>query len=108
MQLVLSTSKPWNSNYCNEDGQVLYKAESPGLGIGGRIIKISRVLPPIIDKDAETAGVTELRDAYEHVAEIDYRVFRTSRITYRFINQSVSDFFRTDGYSFYGRWCYFF
>lgn len=103
MKLILSTNTPWNTNYCNEDGQVLYKADSPGLGLTGRTVMISRVVPPVINKDAETVDEAELRDSYEHLAELDFHVFKSSRIKYQLIDQSVSEFFRKGGFSFYGR-----
>jgi len=102
MQLILSTNKPWNTNYCNEDGQVLYKADSR-LGLTGRTVKISRVLPPVIHEDAEAINDAELRDVYEHLAELDFRVFKSSRIKYQLVDQSVSEFFRKGGFSFWGR-----
>jgi len=103
MQLILSTNTPWHTNYCNEDGQVLYKADSPGLGLTGRTVKISRVLPPVIHEDTEAVNDAELRDVYEHLAELDFRVFKSSRIKYQLIDQSVSEFFRKGGFSFWGR-----
>src|SRR6266545_6528592 len=101
MHLILSTGTPWNTTYCNEAGQVLYKAESPcfGFKLAGRTIQIYRIIPPVInswrlkefDADAKTVvGDAELRDHYEHVAEVDYHFFKNSRIKYRGVDRSVS------------------
>jgi len=100
MRLVLSARNPWNANFCNEGGQVIYKVESPGLIT--RTINISRVLPA---GEAEGVGASEaqFRDVYELVAEIDYHFFGTSYIKYGGVNLAVNDFFRKGGFSFWGR-----
>ncbi len=101
MLLVLSTGTPWNANYCNEEGQIIYKVESPGLIT--RTIKISRVLPPVEPEPDAEVGEAQFRDVYESVAEIDYHLFRHSYIKYGGVNVSVDDFFKRGGFSFWGR-----
>jgi len=101
MLLVLSTKTPWNANYCNEDGQIIYKVESPGLIT--RTIKISRVLPPVEPGPDAEVGEAQFRDAYESVGEIECHSFRHSSIKYGGVDVSVVDFFRKRGFSFYGR-----
>jgi hypothetical protein len=102
MLLVLSARNPWNANYCNEGGQVIYKVESPGLIT--HAINISRVLPAG-ELEAAEVGASEphFRDVYELVAEIDYHYFGTSYIKYGGANLAVKDFFRKGGFSFWGR-----
>jgi len=97
MLLVLSTKTPWNANYCNEDGQIIYKVESPGLIT--RTIKISRVLPPVEPEPDAEVGEAQFRDVYESVAEIEYHSFRHSSIKYGGVSVSVDDFFRKRGFS---------
>jgi len=98
MRLILSARNPWNANYCNEGGQVIYKVESPGLIT--RTINISRVLPA---GEEVVANEAQFRDVYELVAEIDYHYFGTSHIKYGGVNSAVNDFFRKGGFSFWGR-----
>ena len=100
MHLVLSARNPWNANYCNEGGQVVYKAESPGLIT--RTINISRVLPAG-ELEAEEIGETQFRDVYELVAEIDYHYLGNSYIKYGGVNLAVNNFFRKGSFSCWGR-----
>jgi len=53
-----------------------------------------RVVPPCIDSKAEVVGDAELRDFYEIVGEIDYRVFTKSTIVYQGACHSTNKFFR--------------
>jgi hypothetical protein len=111
MQLILSSGSPWNTNYRNEAGQALYKAEAPGWCLFGSNIKLSRVIPSSLGyKDDSTLVGSHskiedavFRDVFEPVGDVEYHVFKNSRIKYRGVNQSVSDFFRKTGFGFYGR-----
>jgi hypothetical protein len=97
MHLVLSTGTPYNAQY-SDGGQVLYKVDSSGLGILGRTIQISRIHVPF-----------ELRRTFgdqiqrTFLARIDYKVYRSSRIDYRGIDQSTNDLFKKRSFGFYGR-----
>ena len=103
MRLVLSARNPWNANFCNEGGQVIYKVES-GPGLINHTINISRVLPAG-ELEAEEVGASEaqFRDVYELVAEIDYHYLGTSYIKYGGVNWAVNSFFRKGEFSFWGR-----
>jgi hypothetical protein len=114
MQLILSSCSPWNANYSNEAGQVLFKTEAPGWCLFGRNIKVSRVVPPSrINKeyfDDSTTLVNHekfeedaLRDVFEPVGEVEYHVFKNSHIKLRGGDQAVNDFFSKSGCGFYGR-----
>ncbi|KDR82168.1 hypothetical protein GALMADRAFT_90776 [Galerina marginata CBS 339.88] len=88
--LYLSSNKPWKSTFTTVEGQVIYKAES------GRTITISRILQSL------NHGNT-LMDSFEHLAEIEYHTFRKSRIRYGGRDQTVNEFFRKQGWGFFGR-----
>ena len=121
MHLILSSSSPWNASYCNESGQVLFKAEAPGWCLLGRNIKLSRVVPPSIasrdidlnkevfdDSKTLVSNHTSLdqdplRDIFEPVGEVEYHVFKASHIKFRGGDYSVNDFFTRTGFGFYGR-----
>ena len=108
MHLILSSGRsPWNSNYCTESGQVLFKAESPwSSSLLGRNIKISRVVPPSEVGNDFTQSLAEeaaLRDVFEPLGEIEYHFFKNSRIRYRGVDQPVNQLFRQVGFGFYGR-----
>ncbi|KAF8801977.1 hypothetical protein BYT27DRAFT_7197424 [Phlegmacium glaucopus] len=98
MDLYLSTNSPWNTTWCNKEGQVIYKSESPMcFTLGPRLITIKRILPSNVDKEHA------MRDSFSHLAEIDYSYFLTSRIRYNGIDMDTTEFFRKSGWSLFGR-----
>jgi hypothetical protein len=44
MLLVIASGNPYNSNYCTEDGQVIYKADAP-FKLVGRTAVVSKIIP---------------------------------------------------------------
>ena len=118
MHLILSSNSPWNANYCNEAGQVLFKAEAPTWDrVLGRNIKLSRVVPPSLASRDIKKGLFDdpktrtnfdqldavLRDIFEPVGEVEYHIFRASHIKFRGRAYSVNKFFTMTGFGFYGR-----
>jgi len=102
MHLYLSTNCPWNTNFCNAEGQVIYKTESPmRFSLGARPIIIKRICPSIVDLKADSED--SLRDSFSHLAEIDYTLLLTSRIRYNGIDMATAEFFRNAGGSLYRR-----
>jgi hypothetical protein len=79
MILTLSSGSPWDCNYSNESGQVLFKAAPPPDRLDfGENITISRVVP---------------RGVLEPVGEFHSDPFKTTRITYMGDEQPVKQFF---------------
>jgi len=83
MRFIMSKRVAWSANYCNEEGQVVFRTESPGPGSRGQYIKVLRVVPPCIDNNREAGGEADLRDFYETLGEVNYRVFTSSSIVYQ-------------------------
>lgn len=128
MQLILTSgSSPWNTNYCNESGQVLYKASAPGWCLLGRNIKISRTISPTqyekkVDSPFDSDDTKTLVDpsiyshrpprslaeedesGFECIGEVEYHVFKKSYIKYGGVDRPVNQFFKQVGFGFYGRW----
>jgi len=100
MQLYLSAEYPWNTNYCTEEGQVIYKVESDGPMY--RTMKISRITPSKINTEA-TDEDEALRDTFAQLGEIDYHTFRISRIRYGEQDTPVDEYFRKGEMGFFGR-----
>jgi hypothetical protein len=94
MRLIMSTGLAWSANYCNEEGQVLFRSESPGLSFTGQVIRVLRVVPPCMDSNAEVVGDAELRDFYEIVGKIGYRVLTSSSIVLSGVSRPTNIFFR--------------
>jgi hypothetical protein len=94
MRLIMSTGLAWSANYHNEEGQVLFRSASPGLGFTGQLIKVWRVAPPCFDSNLEVVGDAELRDFYDSIGEINYRVFTTSSIVYQGGYHPTNTFFK--------------
>jgi hypothetical protein len=85
MQLILSSSSPWNTTYCNEAGQVLFKTET----FGPDIVRISRL------------RMTDQK--FEVVGEVEFHVFENSKITYRGEVHDVDHFFTKSGLGLFGQ-----
>ncbi|KAF8162634.1 hypothetical protein B0H34DRAFT_692229 [Crassisporium funariophilum] len=100
MHLYLSSPTPWNTTYCTESGQVIYKSDAP-LKLGARPITIKRIRPSITPPTAGTDNT--LRDHFAHLAEIEYHSFRNSRIRYAEVDVPVNEFFKKQGWGWYGR-----
>jgi len=90
MHLYLSAGSPWDTSYCTEEGQVIYKVKSHWHTFGVRMLKISRIIPSTEAMNEEDA----LRDTFAHLGEIEYCAFRTSRIRYGGQDIPVNEYFR--------------
>jgi len=101
MQLYLSAEYPWNTNYCTEAGQVIYKVESNGPAY--RTMKVSRIIPSKINAELATDEDEALRDTFAHLGEIEYHTFRTSRIRCGEQDTPVDEYFRKGEMGFFGR-----
>ncbi|KAF9528283.1 hypothetical protein CPB83DRAFT_854776 [Crepidotus variabilis] len=102
MILQLSTTTPWNTNYCTEEGQIIYKVTSGAPSIGPRLMKISRIVAPELGS-SETLDDWAFRDVFKPLAEVAYNAILSSRIKYGEKDESVSKFFRQGDWGFYGR-----
>ncbi|KAF9528210.1 hypothetical protein CPB83DRAFT_854648 [Crepidotus variabilis] len=94
MHLYLSTSTPWNANYCLPEGQVIYKVQDAGSTFGPRHFKVSRVVPPAIDPFADEIEDAAFQDTFERVGEVEYRHFGTSRVKFGEKEESINTFFK--------------
>jgi hypothetical protein len=97
MRLILSSGSPWDCNYCNESGQVLFKAAPPpGRFHFGVNVTISRVVPP-------SRVRMPPRGVLEPIGEFHSNIFKETRIKYRGDDQPVKQFFRKTGSIFSAR-----
>ena len=105
MLLTLSTATPWDANYCNDSGQVIYHIESKSLGLVDRHMTVSKVIPsPNYNPENEgNDDEAAFKDEFNHIGEVEYRTFKSSKIRLKGIEQLVSTFFRKGGCGFYGR-----
>ncbi|KAJ3503327.1 hypothetical protein NLJ89_g8486 [Agrocybe chaxingu] len=104
MHLYLTSNSPWDTTYCTESGQVIYKAESRGL-LGPRHITISKIQPArTIDFDADGKVPDEaLRDAFTEIGMVEWHAVTYSKIRVGDGEEvSVKDFFRKEGWGSYG------
>lgn len=92
MYLYLSSKEPWNATYTNEEGQAVYKTSTPWRSLGKKVI---------IDRITLDPSNVELKD---HLAEVQYNLFTSSRIKYGGEDWSTSRYFRnTEGQGALGR-----
>ena len=70
MHLYLSSRELWNATYTYEEGQAIYKTSTLWTSLGKRVI---------IDRIPLNPSNVELKD---HLAEVQYNLFRSRRIKY--------------------------
>ncbi|KAF9532276.1 hypothetical protein CPB83DRAFT_807517 [Crepidotus variabilis] len=103
MYLYLTSRYPWNTKYCNEAGQAMYKVDSQNLTLGARTMTVSKITPPVQEENLDFNDEAVFRDQFTYLGEIEYRYhsFNPSRIKYNGQDQPVSTFFSK--YTFYSR-----
>jgi len=100
MHLTLSTKSPWDCNYFNESGHVLYKASQPPgwIKFGVDVTISRRVVPSSMVINGAPSGVF-----FEPIGEFHSNAFKKMHIKYRGENWPVKKFFRKTGSFFSGR-----
>lgn len=76
MRLYLSKNSLLNTNYDTEDGQTIYKVETPHRL--HRTSTISRVVPN--KSENEESGIWDQRDTFAPFASIEWKIFKHSKI----------------------------
>jgi hypothetical protein len=106
IHLILSSRKPWDATYRTPEGQAIYKVEAAMPTLGARDIKISRVVPSFVDNQVTTKDEEAefLRDSFAHLATVEYHTLRGSRIRMGELDVATNEYFKKDGWSFFGRW----
>jgi hypothetical protein len=98
MNLYLSTRLPLHASFATEDGQILYKVETPKLGIP-RTATISRVIPNYVPQEGEDA-VADMKDRYAFMASIEFHAFSPAKIKLVGSEFTSKTYFRIDGKTF--------
>ncbi|KAH6907026.1 hypothetical protein BKA70DRAFT_1286041 [Coprinopsis sp. MPI-PUGE-AT-0042] len=86
MLLIIASGNPYNSNYCTEDGQVIYKVDSP-FKLVGRTATISK-------KEPTDESLTDTHDQFTRIGQIEFNALMPSRITWKGETKDTSAFFR--------------
>jgi hypothetical protein len=109
MQLFLTTGTPSNAVYTDASGAPQYKVNTP-FKVHHRTTSISRVVEHEIPRrhSGSSSGGNEspLEEGvrrFANLATIDWRVFDSSVIHFRGQELAVRDFFRKEGWGWYGR-----
>jgi hypothetical protein len=108
MNIYLSSRSPWNATFATEDGQILYKVETP-LVVGTRTATITRVVPNDSDSPPEATSTTpegdhhhdsdadpDMKDRYAFMASIEFRHLSPSTIKLIGSEFSTKDYFRRE------------
>ncbi|KAJ7184582.1 hypothetical protein C8R46DRAFT_938532 [Mycena filopes] len=114
MRLFLSTASPSNAVYADAAGSPQYKVTSPfGVPVRHRTTTVSRVVEPGIPRrwSSSSAGTSAAHgseggdggERFALLARIDWRLFDSSVINFRGRELPTRDFFRKDGWGWYGR-----
>ncbi|KAJ7765710.1 hypothetical protein B0H16DRAFT_1524083 [Mycena metata] len=115
MQLFLTTASPSNAVYADASGSSQYKISTP-FGVRHRITTISRVVERDIPRrwssssngttpssNGHGAGVGNGGDRFALLARVDWRLFDSSVIHFRGRELATREFFRKEGWGWYGR-----
>ena len=102
-QLFLS-GRPWDATYRTAEGQVVYKSK---LAMPEkRDIKISRIIPSIVDS-RPLAGVptnsSGKENSFGHLARIECHMRRAVRIRMGDLNVATSEYLKPDKSGFWAR-----
>ncbi|KAF6752884.1 hypothetical protein DFP72DRAFT_1070067 [Ephemerocybe angulata] len=92
MRFYLTTRDPYDTNYCTEEGQVIYKAVSPYKLIN-RKASIYKIVP---------SDPNDMRDQFEAIAEIEYHDVSSTMITWGGERKSSRSMFRKGGIGWLG------
>jgi len=108
IHFILSSGNPWNAIYRTPEGEVVYKVKSTTPTLAGRDIKISRVVPSFVNNQVAPKGeeVKKLEDAFAHLATVEYRTIRSSRIRMGDLDvttNGTNGYFKENGRGFFGR-----
>ncbi|RDB30110.1 hypothetical protein Hypma_013945 [Hypsizygus marmoreus] len=102
MHLYLSSASPMNTVFRNEVGQALYRVRTPSR-VFGRTTTISRIVPNNTSTRAEKCGRFEMHDVFGHLAQIEWKSFRSSRLRFQDREMKTRAFFRKQGFGCRGR-----
>ncbi|KAF9463420.1 hypothetical protein BDZ94DRAFT_1258757 [Collybia nuda] len=102
MNLHLSDRSPINATYFNDDGQAIYKVETP-IRLGTRTSTITRVIPNDATPNDGDGDEVDMRDRFGFLAQIEHKPFSSSVIKFGGIETEVKHYFRKEGWSWYGR-----
>jgi len=103
MQLFLSNPSPINCTYTNSEGQALYSVRTPSR-IFGRMTAICRVSNDLCGRDDKYPGYDcSVRDGFKHLANFEWKSFRSSRLRFGEREFKTRSFFRKEGWGWHGR-----
>ncbi|KAH6907025.1 hypothetical protein BKA70DRAFT_1401298 [Coprinopsis sp. MPI-PUGE-AT-0042] len=87
LTLYLSTATAFDTNYCTEDGQIIYKVDSP-FKLVGRRATIDKIVPNV-DSSSD-----DMRDRFTRIGEIEFSAITPTKITWQGETKEVGNFFR--------------
>ncbi|KAJ6567120.1 hypothetical protein B0H19DRAFT_1139526 [Mycena capillaripes] len=110
MQLFLTTATPSNAVYVDGSGSPQYKVTTP-FKVHDRTTAISRIVEREIPRRQSTGSssgahedrVVDENTRFANLANIDWRLFDSSVIHFRGQELAVREFFRKEGWGWYGR-----
>ncbi|EAU80774.1 hypothetical protein CC1G_04884 [Coprinopsis cinerea okayama7 len=100
MLLTLTTNDPYHANYCTEEGQVIYKVESP-FKLVGRKATIDKIVPNDTPEGAQ--GEPDMQDRFTRIGLVEFNTVTSSKITWENVIHDTSKFFRKESMGWLGR-----
>lgn len=120
MRLILSSEHPRNSSYSTETGEVLYKIDKP-VKITSDVATIRKAVrtvngvwhgdsngpsssPSHGRGNGSGSGAPVFEGHFAVYAQVEFHDFGSTRFRYNGLDVKDSDFFRKQGFSWYGRY----
>ncbi|KAF9466720.1 hypothetical protein BDZ94DRAFT_1212195, partial [Collybia nuda] len=99
MNLYLSNHSPIHSTFTGNDGQALYKVDTP-MKVFGRTSTITRA---VSEELLNLEDGVDMRDRFEFLAQIEYKAFASSIIKFEDTRVETRAYFQKEGWGPYGR-----
>ncbi|KAG6819714.1 hypothetical protein H0H93_009330 [Arthromyces matolae] len=102
MHLYLSNSSHLNSSFTNDDGQVLYKVETPFV-FGAQVSTVTCVVPNDIPHASDGKVEPSMQDRFAYMGKVEHNLVSSSVIHFGGNAYQTKDYLRKDGWGVYGR-----
>lgn len=98
MNFYLSERGPLNSTFAAENGQIIYKVNTP-MRLGTRTSTISKIMPNdvVLHQEDEGEGEVDMRDRFALLAVVEHKPIKSSVIKFGGTEVETLKYFRKEG-----------
>ncbi|KAH0584630.1 hypothetical protein H2248_010163 [Termitomyces sp. 'cryptogamus'] len=101
MHFYLSGRSPLNSTFTNEDGQIIYKIETPH-SAGTRTSNITCIVPNDIPRRNEDTSIS-MQNRFAYFGQVEHNLIASSTLRFGGNEFETKRYFRKEGWGLYGR-----